>query len=212
MGTFADLGIKYSSVTALLGLVLSAAAIFAVLGILFYVLKAAAVCDMSISLKLKNPWYSFVPIFGAFAFGRLSQRGKQKTLGTLLFCLELLYVLLMAAVAVTAIFGWVELLFAADKALAAGKELSAADFSVISRTSLPMLILMPISLARKVLYLVCSYKIFEIFDNRRALVYTLLSVVFGFLMPIFLFAIRKNEPLSQQRYRDEGISGFNFGN
>lgn len=210
MGTFEDLGLSYSTVTMLVGLFLAGAAILAVLGVIFHVLRAAGICDMSSSLGIKNPWYSFVPVLDAYAFGRLSARGKKSAVSVVYAVIELIFWGLAAAVAVTAVFGWIDLLFAADKALAAGKELSAADFSVISKIILPMFLLGIVAVARKVFSAICAYKVFKIFKPNLAVVFTVISVVLSVALPILLFSVRNNSPFDRKESDDARRSGFSI--
>ncbi len=211
MGTFEDLGLSLSTVTSLVGLFFAAGAIAAVLGIIFYVLRAAAVSDMSAKLKIRNPWYSFVPVFDRFALGRLAARGKKSALAGVLAVLQVVFIALAFASIIMTAFGFVELLFAADKALAAGQEISAADYGVLSKAVVFIVMLIITAAVRMIVEIICIYKVFAIFDSERAVVYTVLSVILPFMLPILLFAVRKNEPCDPKEPPDTRISGFNFG-
>lgn len=211
MGTFEELGLKYSDVISIVGLFLAGAAIAVVLRIVFYVLRAAGICDMSRALKIKNPWYSFVPVAGAFAFGRLAVRGKKSVLPVFFASVEVLFIGSAAAVAVTAVFGWIDLIFAADKALAAGESLSVSDFSVIAKIIIPAFVLCFAAVVRKVFNIVCIFKVLRIFSPERAVLYTVISAIFSFMLPIFLFSVKNSPPSDEKNTTDDNIAGFNFG-
>ena len=211
MGTFEDLGLSLSAVTSLVGLFFAAGIIAAVLGIIFYVLRAAAISDMSATLKIRNPWYSFVPVFDRFALGRLAARGKKSFFAGFLAVLQVLFIVFALASVIMTVFGLVNLLFAADKALATGNEISAADYSVISKAVFFIVALIVTAAVRFVAVIICIYKVFEIFEGDRAVVYTVLSAVLPFMLPILLFAVRKNEPCDPKEPPDTRLSGFNFG-
>lgn len=211
MGTFEDLGLEYSAVTSLVGLFIAAAVIVSVLWIIFFVLRAAAICDMSSAMGIKNPWYSFVPVLDGYAYGRLASRGKKSALSVIYALLQVAVTVLALWVVVAMVFGWIDLLFAADKALAAGEKIPSESFIPISKVILPLFLLGAAALARKVVDIICTCKVFAIFEPDRVIVYTVISVVLPFMLPIFLFSAKNNKPTDEKEQPDNRLSGFNFG-
>lgn len=213
MGTFEELGLSFQTVSSILGLFIAAAVIAAFIHIALLTLKAAAICDISYFLGFKNPWYAFVPVLSGYAFGRLAtedERSDRNTspLGVLLAILDLVFILLCVVVIAMALMGAVELIFDADKALAEGRDISAKSFDILSKAVFPLFLTGVVAVVRKIIYTVCTYKVFMTIARGRAVVFTVLSFIIPVLLPFFLYASRGGKIYT---YDDDNlISGFDI--
>lgn len=216
MGTFEDIGISYSAVTSLLGLFIAGSVIIGLLIIIFKAMKSAAVCDMSYKLKITNAWYSFIPILGAFSYGRLAgiYRGKSNkentSLSVALTVFEVLALLLSLTVGIMFLYGFIDLVFAADEALASGKTIDAQDYDLISKLLLPSLGLFAVLLIKKLFYTVCTYRIFCIFAPSKAVIFTVVSFFVSIALPLMLYSVKENEPNVSGDYGLNDNTGFRF--
>ena len=71
-------------------------------------------------------------------------------------------------------------------------------FSSIIPVVICFCICLAISIAHFVLFFVAFYRICNIFDEKKATVFTAVSVFLPFLAPIFLLIISKNKPKAEE--------------
>lgn len=165
--------------------------------LVLWALKSIGICVMSEKEGLKNPWYSFIPFFSAFALGRLGAGFKKKNgsvtknRGKLLLTLNIVLAASLVLIMLVVFAGLIPI--AVSDAL--GYQLTG-----------PLIVLLGVCLilyfavfALAVVYLVFTYisvyNIFLKFNNQMAVCFTVLSIVFPILMPIFLFVSRNKEPV-----------------
>ena len=80
------------------------------------------------------------------------------------------------------------------------------DFELNASIVVPMIamlaccfVLIGVLIAYVVIYYVALWRIFAAFDYNNATVYFVLSIVFSFLGPIFLFVLRNKQPVFDPR-------------
>ena len=169
----------------------------AALAITFYVLKAVGIYKMSKSLGFRGRWFAFVPFFCDFAYGRLAGAGNKenpKKFAKLLLCLNIVAsVLIMFSVLLMSL-SFIDLLFAADNALLNNETLDTASLKTFIAPIVVTLVALAVYLVYYIVFYVCTYKVFKIFAKDNAVLYLVLSIIFSFLLPIFLFINRDNRP------------------
>ncbi len=207
MKTLYEQGVTSAPFEQLFVLFLLLFTVVGILALVFYVLKCAALHDMAKTLGIKNEWRSFVPILSNAVLGRTAEgnRERKSVWGTAMVILSVfIFVLTLVSVAVGGI-ATVRLFFAADKAVAMGKNsVDEAAVEAMAAAVIPFIITVAAAIVHYVLQCICYYKIFKLFAPERAVVYTVFGILFNFLMPIFLFASRKDAP--QNANNDGGFS------
>ena len=183
-------------------------AIIVVARIVFWLIGAAGVCKLSKIEEIKAPKLAFIPFLYPFALGRLAEKCNQKedaksskysiwlvllsVLGVI-FCVAFFVVLAISTV-----------LIAQNVMDSLGKE---ADIVIIELFA-PMkyviilyFIAIALCVSYLVLYFVALWRIYKKYAPNKAILLTILSVIFRFLSPAFLFMISVN----QNKNKDEEI-------
>lgn len=174
--------------------------IIAVINMILFILNAIGIFKMSKSLELKNNWMAFVPFFSVFAFGRVAQHYVKKD-GTksakfsvsLLILYILQNVLSVAFIAVT-IYAMTDIYSSAEYVLSEGTSMTMEMFSSVIILIVVYFALLGVALAYTITYYVALWRIFAIFNDSNATLFTVLSVFFKFLPAIFILAISNKEP------------------
>ncbi len=65
---------------------------------------------------------------------------------------------------------------------------------LLAMTGFGVFLAIPISIAYAVFYYMVLYRLFKIYRSQSATLYTVLSILFSFLIPIWFFIIRNDEP------------------
>lgn len=171
-----------------------------IIGLVLFVIKGFAIFDMSKKLNLKKNYLGFIPVVSVFAFGRIAEKYRKKDgsksakFSVILLIFNILqYLLAIVFIAVT-IYAVIEIYGFAENAIIKDVSMELYMFSSLIPVIICYFILFAVSVAYTVLTYVSFWRICEFFNKRNATLYTFLSVIFPFLMPIFLFIIRKNEP------------------
>ncbi len=192
--------------------------ICAVVSFVIYFLNAIGLYEMSSSLGLKNPWYGFIPFLNSFAIGRIAEKYQKKNgakpakFSVILLTLEIV----MAVLSVITLFSAVSTVigvasfaagYLADVTSSAG--IGAYNIMSILWLVFAAFLLVGVATAYLVVYYIAFWRTCAVFDYKNASLYTVLSVFFSFLAPIFLFVIRKNKPFTDGRAQlDRGIDNF----
>lgn len=192
----------------LLGIAIAYIGVFLItlaISVVFWALQAVGVYKMSEKDKFKNPWYAFIPFFDAIAIGRLGFGYNKKNMAVTKDNSKALLVLkiIFSVLSIVLIFSLIS--FVAR--IAIYSELGGSDnykYSLITSAGLFILVYLAflgIAIAYKVTYYICLYNIYLKFNRDNAVLFTVLGIFFSFLIPIFLFISRKNEPC----YSEEGF-------
>ena len=192
--------------------------ICSIVSAIIYFLNAIGLYEMSYSLGLKNPWYGFIPFLNSFAIGRIAEKYQKKNgaktakFSVILLTLEIV----MAVLSVITLFSAVSTVigvasfaagYLADVTSSAG--IGAYNIMSILWLVFAAFLLVGVATAYLVVYYIAFWRTCAVFDYKNASLYTVLSVFFSFLAPIFLFVIRKNKPFAGYRERIErGIDNF----
>lgn len=165
------------------------------LSLIPYLLQSFGLYNMAKACGFANPWTAFIPYANTFTFGRIAEKYQKKNgtksakFGAILLTLQIVMVVVLIAFVVfmIALIGI---------AVAKGDEISEETvLTIIIPFLLMYLAILGVAIAYTVVYYVALWRIFAIFDNYNATTYTVLSIFFSILAPIFLFVVRKNPPV-----------------
>ena len=173
---------------------------FLAVALILFVLKAIALFKMSKTMDLKNAWISFVPFLSIISFGRISQKYVRKdgsNSAKFSVILPLLYLLQTALVGYffttlgKALYKTVN---SVAQVMLEESELTKDVFSSFVYVIILFLVLFGVAIAYQITYYVALWRIFAIFNEKNAGLFTVLGIFFSFLNPIFLFVIRNQKP------------------
>lgn len=176
---------------------------FACLGIIslaMYLLQAFGLYGMAKGSGISAPWRGFIPFANTFLFGKIAERyvkkdGKKSAkFGGLLLAFEIL-TLVLAFVTIAFAISMIFVLIAAENET----DLAYSILAPMVAMFISCFVLMGVSIAYIVLYYVALWRIFTAFDYNNATVYFVLSILFSFLGPIFLFVLRNKQPVFDTR-------------
>ncbi len=169
-------------------------------GIALFVLQGFGLMQMSKSLGLKAPWIGFIPFASIFSFGRVAQTyikkdGKKSAKFSItLLILYILYILFVVALTVSLVIAAISVISNSETALANDTEMELSMFGAVIAVVAIYFIVLALAISYKIVYFIALWRIFALFDHINATLYTVLSIVFSFMGPIFLFILRKRRP------------------
>ena len=198
--------------TALGGFIIVFGFIFAIaylIEIVLYVLQGIGIYKMSQNAGLKKAWLGFIPFARTFAFGRLAKnyvkrdRTPSAKFDVLLLVFEILpYVFLLIFVFVF-LFLMVSIILEAETAYLEEVPLSDELFVGVIPVIISYFVALVSGIIYSVLYYVALWRVYSIYSHTNATAYLVISVLFRFMAPIFLFAIRNNAPKFTFEERNE---------
>ena len=200
---FEEAGINESDLMVFSSIIAVYFAFISIIAIAMYLLQAFGLYGMAKGSGISAPWRGFIPFANTFLFGKIAERyvkkdGKRSAkFGGLLLAFEIL-----TAVFAIAVFAFVINAFSVIFAhMLTDSEITVA----IGYSFVPVIIFFLVftvaAIAYAVMYYVALWRIFAAFDYHNATVYLVLSIVFSFLGPIFLFVLRNKEPVFDQKER-----------
>ena len=204
---FEEEGIDAEVISAFSALMIGYFVILGVVMLAIYLLEAFALFNMAKSAGFSKPWRSFIPFANTFLFGKTAEKYRRKDgknsekFGGLLLAFQILTAITLVVFAVFAVNCIVEILGYAYNAIENDTEMTLNMFTSLIPVVLSTLVIMIFSITYAVLYYIALWRIFTIFDNPNATLFLVLSIFFSVLAPIFLFVIRKNQPVFDPRER-----------
>ncbi|MBR7131933.1 MAG: hypothetical protein IKD04_00210 [Clostridia bacterium] len=175
-----------------------------IVGLILYILRAFGIYDMSKTLGVKGSVLAFIPVLNVLTFGRVAQKYQKKNgtksakLGAWLLILYILVRILLAVFILLSIFAVSQIIANVENAVSADSAVTFEMFSSLIPVIAVYFVALALAVVYEVVYYVSLWRIFAIFTRDNATTFTVLSVLFGFLAPIFLFIHRKNAPQSIQ--------------
>lgn len=171
-------------------------------GVVLYYLNAVGIYKMSVSAGIKNPWYSFIPFFDAIALGRLAEKYQKKNgarsakFSIILLVLKIAYELTAVVMIFLMMFsvGNTVIIIAARGAMTNDTSAVISGLAALLPYIVSVLVFCAVAIAYKVFCYIALWRVFGIFDSKNATAYTVLSVFFSFLAPIFVFVLRDKKP------------------
>lgn len=195
-----DFGFSEQQITALLKNLILFSAATAAVWLAMYFLQALATFKMSQKLGLKGPFFAFIPILRQFNMGQIAEKyrkdedKKPARLSVYLLLLSASTLLLSICFIFFSVAAAVEIYGFAVIALGNGTEMLPEQFVSLVPVILLYILLFLFALAEKIVYYIALYRVFSLFGGKNAVLYTVLSVIFGFTAPIFLFLLKSSEP------------------
>ena len=193
---FEEAGIGESELAIFSGIMLVYFAFFGIIALVMYLLEAFGLYGMAKGSGIGRPWRGFIPFASTFLFGKIAERyvkkdGKKSArFGGLLLAFEIL-TLVLAFVTMAFVIGMIFVLATAESETELTNSIIVPMFAML----ISCFVLMGVSIAFVVIYYVALWRIFTAFDYNNATVYFVLSILFSFLGPIFLFVLRNKQPV-----------------
>ena len=155
---------------------------------------------MSKTAGVEYPWLSFIPVANSFTLGRLAEKYRKNPIekpAKYSVILLILHIIKKIAAILFTVFFCIVAVTAAREIIG----IALYDDSINASAALsliPLIIsaffLMLSALAFAILKYIALWRVYASFDGKNAVLFTVLSVLFNFLEPVFLFVIRNNQP------------------
>lgn len=206
-----EAGIKSADIKVIVTMIFVILLFGSFISFMLSVVNSLGLYEMTKTLGIKSKWFAFFPFFRSVAFGKLADCAKGTATSffrKILLILNVMYFSLLIIGLVGFHLGFVDTVFKADEILLKN---GTVNVSVLSPLLVPVIIIgisLVIYLIYRVFYYICICRIFSAFAPKKAVVYTVFSVLFPFIAPLFLFFIRKNKPVFPRR---EGYNYFSEG-
>lgn len=200
-------GIDEGVIAGVLTLAATYTLIIAVICLALYIIRALGIYKMSVSAGIANPWTAFVPVVNSYIFGRLAERYKRKDgkksekFGLLLLIFEILTVITAVCLFIFTVLMLISVLSNAKLAYDNGTDMSLSQFSSLIPVVIFYVLTMLSVVLRTVFHYIALWRIVAVYDYSNATLFTVLSVFFSFLDPIFIFIIRNKEPVFDPKER-----------
>ncbi len=171
-----------------------------IIGLVFYILQAIGIYKMANSLGIAYPWISFIPVANSYTFGKVASRyikrdgSASAKFEIWLLVLQILMTITAILLVITAIIAIVSIVGFADAAILDDSAMTLSMFSSFIPVIILYVVTFGLALAYNIIYYVALWRIFSIFSADNATIFTVLSVLFNILPPIFLFVIRNSNP------------------
>ena len=197
---FEEAGMNESDLMVFAGIMLVYFAIFSIIAVAMYLLEAFGLYGMAKGSGIGRPWRGFIPFANIFLFGKIAERyvkkdGKKSAkFGGLLLAFEIL-TLVLAFVTMAFVIGMIFVLATAENET----DLAYSILAPMVAMLISCFLLMGVAIAYAVIYYVALWRIFTAFDYNNATVYFVLSILFSFLGPIFIFILRNKQPVFDPR-------------
>ncbi len=165
----------------ILFIILFFAFILAAVAIIF---QGIGIMKMHEKLGLKNGWFAFIPILNQYALGKVAEQyvkanGKKSAK----------FSIILPIVSIVSVIIAVSIGFLGGFLMAIFPDASEIIEAVIS------LISYPISIGLSIFMYVALWRVYAIFSNKNATLFTIISILFSLVQPFLVFAIRNNDPL-----------------
>ena len=176
---------------------------FAFLGIILlamYLLEAVGLYGMAKRSGISRPWRGFVPFANTFLFGKIAEKyrrrdGKRSAKFSVLLLVFEVLTLIFSITTMAFVISMISVLATSYN----DSELNASIVVPMIAMLACCFVLIGVLIAYVVIYYVALWRIFTAFDYNNATVYFVLSIVFSFLGPIFLFVLRNKQPVFDPR-------------
>ena len=175
-------------------------AFIVIIALAMYLLEAVGLYGMAKSSGFSSPLRSFIPFANTFLFGKIAEKyqrrdGKRSAkFGGLLLAFEIL-TLFFSITTMAFVISMISVLATSYN----DSELNASIVVPMIAMLACCFVLIGVLIAYVVIYYVALWRIFTAFDYNNATVYFVLSILFSFLGPIFLFVLRNKQPVFDQR-------------
>lgn len=182
----------------------------AIIALALFIVCGLALFKMQKSLNLNNPWICFIPLLNIFAFGRVAHnyirkdRMKSVKFGPILLIMYVLKLLTACAFLVMFAVSLSKIIANASNAIENDIFMNIGMFSSMIPVIVLYFVFLAFAVSYEIIYYVALWKIFSVFCNENATLFTVLSIFFSFLAPVFLFFNRNREPKLTFEEREHG--------
>lgn len=164
---------------------------FTLISIALFILQGIALFTMCKHRKIEKGWLSFVPIANLYILGKFAdlyaKDGKYRKLLPLLYIIEIvLFILFIVLSAVCLVSVVANVQEAIDKDI----NLEPKMFVSVIPAAVCYIFLFAAAVIYTVFHSIALWRIYAYLNRKNAVLFLVLSVVFGFLAPVFLFCLR----------------------
>ncbi len=198
---FDALGISRAAFSAFLIAFAVYSAVFLAVALALYILRAAGIYKMALNAGIKQPWLAFVPVANAYTFGLLAEKNNRKKTtdktkySVVLLTLRIIGTVFFVAAAVTFVIAVAKILTFAYAAYENDTKLSLEALGSIVLPIILFAVFTLVTLAFIIIRYIALWRIYNAYDSSNAAAYTVVSVLFNFTDPIFLFILRNRTPM-----------------
>lgn len=202
-----ETGLDEGVIAGIISMIVIYAAFIGAICLALYILRALGVYRMAKTAEISNPWMAFVPIGNSYTFGKLAEKYRRKDgkksekFSVLLLVFDILTLIVCVCLIIFTVISLVTILSNAQIAYDNGADMTLSQFSSLIPVIVFYVVTMLCAVVYNVLHYVAFWRIVASFDNSNATLFTVLSVFFSFLDPIFLFILRNKEPVFDPRER-----------
>lgn len=205
-----DYGYSYGSemagaMAAVAGVIVVAILIGFAIALVLWILRSIGFMTIAKNRGMSNPWLVWIPIVGNFTVGAIVDDINEKEGSSSVFR----WILLVGGILPTILSGssYFALIPAIMEMDERAIQAASAGSGIIGMLG------SLVGLAVFVINLICLYKVFKCYKEESAVVYLVLCIFFWFLMSIFPFAIRNNQPVHAGGYGGgpSGSGGYGGG-
>lgn len=202
-----ETGIDEGVVAGIISLIVIYVAVIGIICLALYILRALGIYNMAKNAGLSNPWVAFVPIANSYTFGKLAEKYRRKDgkesekFSVLLLIFDILTLIACVCLIVFTVISLVAILSNAQIAYDSGTDMTLSQFSSLIPVIVFYVVTMLCAVVYTVLHYVAFWRIVAAYDYSNATLYTVLSVFFSFLDPIFLFILRNKQPVFDPKER-----------
>lgn len=198
---FDALGISRAAYGAFLIAFAAYSAVFLAVALALYILRAAGIYKMALNAGIKQPWIAFVPVANAYTFGLIAEKNNRKKttektkFSVVLLTLRIIGTVFFVAAAVTFVIATSKILTFAYTAYENDTKLSLEALGSIVLPIVLFAVFTLVTLAFIIIRYIALWRIYNAYDSSNAAAYTVVSVLFNFTDPIFLFILRNRTPM-----------------
>lgn len=189
-----------------LGISVIIAAVFA---LVFHILQGFALNRMAKGLQIERGWLAFVPIANMYILGLIAEKylkGDKKSTkySKILYWLLIIEVFLCIVLLILTLSFMILMLKNIESAVNNNKPLTADMFSNFIPVIVVYFVLLAIAIVYKVYKNIALWRIYGMYLNNKkfALLYLILSIIFGFTAPILLFSVSRHTPVFKESQED----------
>lgn len=148
------------------------------------IFQGIGIMKMHEKLGLKNGWFAFIPLLNQYALGKVAEQyikanGKKSAKFSIILPIVSV-VSVIIGVSIGFLGGLLTVFFP-----------NASEYIDLILT----LITYPISIGLSIFMYVALWRVYAIFSNKNATLFTIISIFFSLVQPFLVFAIRNNDPL-----------------
>lgn len=193
---FNDLGLSDSAIKGILTAITVYTFSFLSICLVLYILRAIGIYTMAKNNDISKPWIAFVPVINSFNLGKIAEKykknygSKSASFSLLLLIFNLFKLVLVFLIFVLGFNAVSTILGFAQTAIENNTEMTLDMFVSVVPVIICYVALFGFSLAFAITKFIALWRIYSLYDNKNAVLYTVLSILFNFLDPIFIFILR----------------------